>query len=74
MIREYIAARHPDEAERVTDFVSTTLSGLSAKARNGHGLHQLLAAARLNGLAVAQVLLPEHGASPRPDGRFDQSC
>jgi TetR/AcrR family transcriptional repressor for divergent bdcA len=74
VIREYIAARHPHEAERVTDFVSTTLSGLSAKARNGHGLDQLLATARLAGLAVAQVLSPEHRASPRTSGRLDQAC
>lgn len=55
-IRDYIAARHPDEAERVADFVSTTMSGLSAKARNGHSLEQLLATARLAGLALEQAL------------------
>lgn len=56
VIRNHIAARHPDEAERVADFVSTTMSGLSAKARSGHSLDQLLATARLAGLAVAQAL------------------
>lgn len=56
MIRRYIAARHPDEAERLTDFVSTTMTGLSAKARHGHSLDQLLATANLAGLAIAQVL------------------
>lgn len=56
VIRDYIAARHPEDAERLTDFVSTTMSGLSAKARNGHGLDQLLATARLAGLAIAQAL------------------
>jgi TetR/AcrR family transcriptional regulator, repressor for divergent bdcA len=56
MIRDYIAARYPDEAERLADFVSTTMSGLSAKARNGHSLDQLLATARLAGLAIAQAL------------------
>jgi TetR/AcrR family transcriptional repressor for divergent bdcA len=56
VIRAYVAARHPEEAERLTDFVSTTMSGLSAKARNGHGLDQLLATARLAGLALAQAL------------------
>lgn len=55
-IRQYIAARHPEEADRLADFVSTTMSGLSAKARNGHGLDQLLATARLAGLAIAQAL------------------
>jgi TetR/AcrR family transcriptional repressor for divergent bdcA len=56
MIRDYIAARHPAEAERVADFVSTTMSGLSAKARNGHSLEQLLSTARLAGLAIRQIL------------------
>lgn len=56
MLRDYVAARHPEAAASVTDFVSTTMSGLSAKARNGHGLDQLLATARLAGLALAQAL------------------
>lgn len=56
VIRDYVAARHPEQAERLTDFVSTTMSGLSAKARNGHGLDQLLASARLASLAVAQAV------------------
>lgn len=55
-ICEYIARRHPKDARRVTDYVSTTMSGLSAKARNGHGLEQLLATARLAGSALSQVL------------------
>jgi TetR/AcrR family transcriptional repressor for divergent bdcA len=56
VIRDYIAARHHEDAERLTDFVSTTVSGLSAKARNGHSLDQLLATARLASLAIAQAL------------------
>lgn len=56
MVRRYIAARHPEEAERLTDFVSTTMTGLSAKAREGHSLERLLATARLAGLALAQAL------------------
>jgi TetR/AcrR family transcriptional repressor for divergent bdcA len=56
VIRDYVAARYPKDAERLTDFVSTTMSGLSAKARNGHSLDQLLATARLAGLALAQAL------------------
>jgi len=56
VVRRYIAARHPEEAERLTDFVSTTMAGLSAKSRNGHGLDRLLATARLASLAVAQAL------------------
>jgi TetR/AcrR family transcriptional repressor for divergent bdcA len=55
-IHDYIAARHPQDAGRIADFASTVMSGLSAKARNGHGLDQLLATARLAGLAIAQTL------------------
>lgn len=56
MIRLYIAVRYPEEAEQLTDFVSTTMAGLSAKARSGYDLGRLLASARLAGLAVAQSL------------------
>lgn len=56
MIRDYVTARYPDNADQVTDFISTTMSGLSAKARHGHGLDQLLATARLAGSALASAL------------------
>lgn len=56
MIRLYIAERHPDEAERVTDFVSTTMAGLSAKARSGYSLDRLRATARIASLGLAQTL------------------
>lgn len=56
MIRAYIAARYPKEAERLTDFVSTTMAGLSAKARNGHSLERLLTTARLASRAIAQTI------------------
>jgi TetR/AcrR family transcriptional repressor for divergent bdcA len=56
VIRDYLAARYPEQAAQLTDFVSTTMSGLSAKARAGHGVDQLLATARLAGLAVAQAV------------------
>jgi TetR/AcrR family transcriptional repressor for divergent bdcA len=55
-IHSYVAARHPEEAEQVTDFVSTTMSGLSAKARDGYGQDRLLGTARLAGLALNQML------------------
>jgi TetR/AcrR family transcriptional repressor for divergent bdcA len=55
-IRNYIALRYPEQATQVADFVSTTLSGLSAKARNGHGLDRLLATAKIASLAVVQAL------------------
>jgi TetR/AcrR family transcriptional regulator, repressor for divergent bdcA len=56
VIRQYVAARYPDDADRVTDFVSTAMSGLSAKARNGHDLGQLLATVRLASIALTQTL------------------
>lgn len=56
VIHDYIAARHPEEAQRLTDFVSTTMSGLSAKARNGHDLDRLLTTARLASLALVEAL------------------
>ncbi len=59
LLHDYIAARHPEQARALTDFICTTLSGLSAKARNGHSLEQLLATARLTGLAVTQSLAAE---------------
>jgi TetR/AcrR family transcriptional repressor for divergent bdcA len=55
-IRRFIAARHPEEADQVTDYIETTMAGLSAKARSGHGLDRLLATARLAGLILAQAL------------------
>jgi len=58
-IRRYIAARHPGEAERLTDFVSTVMAGMSAKAREGYSADQLLATARIASLAITQALLPE---------------
>lgn len=56
VIRDYIADRHPDDAQRATDFVSTVMAGLSAKARSGHGLEQLLETSRIAGLALEQIL------------------
>ena len=56
VVRAYVSARHPEAAESVTDFVSTTMSGLSAKARNGYGLERLLASARIAGAALKQAL------------------
>lgn len=55
-IRDHIAKRHAAEATVLTDFVATTMFGLSAKARNGHGLDQLLTSARLAGSAIRLAL------------------
>jgi len=56
VIFDYIAERHPEQARDVTDYVSTVMNGLSAKARMGQSQEQLLASARLASLALAQVL------------------
>lgn len=56
VIRNSIAARYPLEADRLTDFISTTMAGLSASARHGQSLDRLLATAKLAGVALAQVL------------------
>lgn len=55
--RDHIAERHAAEAAVLTDFVATTMFGLSAKARNGHGLDQLLATAKLASLAIQSALM-----------------
>ncbi len=56
VIRSYIAARHPEEAERLADFVSSTMVGLSAMARIGRDVERLLSIARVAGGAVKQEL------------------
>jgi len=55
-IRNFIAQRHPQDADRLADFVSTSMAGLSASARHGQSLDRLLATARLAGLACAQAI------------------
>lgn len=55
-IRSYIAERYPDKAEQLTDFVSATMTGLSAQSRNGHNVARLLATAHLAGVALEQAL------------------
>jgi TetR/AcrR family transcriptional regulator, repressor for divergent bdcA len=56
VIRTYIAARHPDKADDVTDFVGATMAGMSAKARSGVSLERLTAIARLAAKALEQSL------------------
>ena len=55
-IYDYIARRHPQSAQCVTDFMSTVMSGLSAKAREGHSIEQLCATAALAGEAIKTIL------------------
>lgn len=56
VIRNTIAERYPQEADRLADFVSTTMAGLSASARHGQSLDRLLATAQLAGVALAQAI------------------
>ena len=53
LIRSGIAQKCPDKADRLTDFVCSTMVGLSAMARNGVSLERLVEIARLAGKAVA---------------------
>jgi TetR/AcrR family transcriptional repressor for divergent bdcA len=55
-IRHFVAATHPEVAERLADYVVTIMTGLSGMAREGHSLDPLLATARLAGQAIAQAL------------------
>lgn len=55
-VRNTIAEHYPQEADRLADFVCTTMAGLSASARHGQGLDRLLATARLAGKALVHVL------------------
>ncbi|XXS86722.1 TetR/AcrR family transcriptional regulator [Sorangium sp. So ce590] len=70
-IHQYVSQRHPAQADCVTDLVSTTMAGLSARARQGVGAERLAAVATLAGEAVAHALeAPAKGtASARGQGQ-----
>jgi TetR/AcrR family transcriptional repressor for divergent bdcA len=55
-IRRFVAATHPEVAGRLSDYVVTVMTGLSAMAREGHGPDRLLATARLASLVVERAL------------------
>lgn len=63
-IRRFVSDRHPEHADRLTDFVSTTMAGLSARARQGLSPGRLAAVATLAGEAIAQALAAP--ATPAP--------
>ncbi|MBD8619446.1 TetR/AcrR family transcriptional regulator [Sphingomonas sp. CFBP 13728] len=54
-IYRFIAARYPDQAACIQDYMSTVMAGLSASARNGHNFDRLLATARLAGVGLEQT-------------------
>jgi len=55
-IRHFIATTHPEAAGCLADYVVTVMIGLSAMAREGHGVDRLLATAGLAGKAIEQAL------------------
>ncbi|HAZ55248.1 MAG TPA: hypothetical protein DCY50_09695 [Franconibacter helveticus] len=56
IIRDDITRQYPQDAVRLTDFMSTLMSGLFAKARAGDSLECLGKTVRLAGLALRQIL------------------
>ncbi len=64
VIRTFIAERDPQEADRLADYVCTTMAGLSASARHGQGLERLLATARLAGKALTHEFPDAEPAQP----------
>lgn len=56
LIFDYIAAQYPEHAERLTDYVSTVMAGLSAMAHRGQERDRLLETARIAGQAIAADL------------------
>lgn len=46
-LRDFVAARHPEAADRVMDYMTTVMMGLSTNARRGHDHDRLLESARL---------------------------
>ncbi|GGK08671.1 TetR/AcrR family transcriptional regulator [Pseudomonas matsuisoli] len=58
-IREFIAQTHPECAAAATDYVASTLSGLSASAREGMNEARLLRVAEVAVAGLRQLLQPE---------------
>lgn len=55
-IRAFVAATHPAAAMSVTDFVASTMAGLSASAREGLDATRLLGVARAAARALPRLL------------------
>lgn len=62
-LRRFVAATHPDAAERLAGYIVTVMTGLSAMARQGHGPDRLAATAALAATAI------ERGLRDGPAGR-----
>jgi TetR/AcrR family transcriptional regulator, repressor for divergent bdcA len=55
-IRRFVATTHPRKAERVADYISTTMVGLSSSARAGMERRRLSAVAEVAGQGVVAAL------------------
>jgi TetR/AcrR family transcriptional repressor for divergent bdcA len=55
-LRDFVAAHFPDQAEAVADYTVSTMSGLSAGAREKWSEARLLGVARLAGSAIKALL------------------
>lgn len=64
-VRAFVAATHPGAADAVTDYVASTMSGLSASAREGLEEARLVAIASAS-LAGIALLLEQHGPTEKP--------
>jgi TetR/AcrR family transcriptional repressor for divergent bdcA len=56
LVFDFIAAEHPARAAELTDYISTVMTGLSAKARQGQSRERLLEAARIAALGLSAAL------------------
>lgn len=56
LLRQFIATSHPRTAAVVTDFMASTMSGLSASAREGMSKKRLVAVARAASMALGPLL------------------
>jgi TetR/AcrR family transcriptional repressor for divergent bdcA len=63
-IRVFVALSNPDAADDVTDYVASTMSGLSGSAREGMGEDRLVSVARA-ATAALPILLIESSPSGR---------
>lgn len=58
-VKTFVAAARPDIAQEVTDFVTSTMSGLSASAREGFSEDRLLKIATIASVGLSRILNDE---------------
>ncbi|MBC7585870.1 TetR/AcrR family transcriptional regulator [Tardiphaga sp. vice352] len=65
-IRVFVALSNPDAADAVTDFVASTMSGLSASAREGMSEDRVVAVARAAARALPILLIENSPMGQQP--------